>query len=49
MIDVIIVDIPKEYRVILGRDWSDKLNKYFATYWYHLWLPFKGQPNKIKV
>ena len=35
--------------MILSRDWSAKLNAYFATDWSHLWLPFKGQPNKIKV
>ena len=28
---------------------SSKLNGYFATDWSHLWLPFKDQPNKIKV
>ena len=33
----------------MSRDWSAKLNGYFATDWSHLWLPFKGQPNKIKV
>ena len=35
--------------MILSRDWSEKLNGYFATNWSHLWLPFKVQPNKIKV
>ena len=35
--------------MILSRDWSEKLNGYFATDWSHLWLPFKGQRNKIKV
>ena len=35
--------------MILSRDWSTKLNGYFATVWSHLWLPFKGQPKKIKV
>jgi hypothetical protein len=35
--------------VILSRDWSAKLNGYFATDWSHLWLPYKDQPNKIKV
>ena len=35
--------------MILSRDWSTKLNGYFATNWSHLWLPFKGHPNKIKV
>ena len=49
VIDVIVVDIPEAYGLILSRDWSAKLNGYFATDWYHLWLPFKGQPNKIKV
>jgi hypothetical protein len=49
VIDVIVVDIPKAYGVSLSRDWTEKLNGYFATNWSHLWLPFKGQPNKIKV
>ena len=49
VIDVIVVDIPEDYGVILSRDWSCKLNGYFATDWSHLWLPFKGQLNKIKV
>jgi hypothetical protein len=35
--------------VILSRDWSAKLNKYFSTDWSHLWLPYKGKSNKIKV
>lgn len=35
--------------VILSRDWYANINGYFGTYWYHLWLPYKGQPNKIKV
>ena len=30
-IDIIVVDIPKAYGVILSRDWSAKLNGYFAT------------------
>jgi hypothetical protein len=49
VIDVIVVDIPEAYGLILSRDRSAKLNGYFATDWSHLWLPFKGQPNKIKV
>ena len=48
-IDIIVVDIPETYGVILSRDWSAKLNGYFSTDWSHLWLPYKGQPNKIKV
>ena len=49
VIYVIVVNIPKAYGLILSRDWSAKLNGYFATDWSHLWLPFKGQPNKIRV
>ena len=37
------------YEVILSRDWLAKLNGCFATDGSHLWLPFKGQSNKIKV
>jgi sporulation-control protein spo0M len=48
-IDIIVVDISEAYGVILSRDWSTKLNGYFATNWSHLWLSYKGQPNKIKV
>ena len=47
--DIIVVDILEEYGVILSRDWLAKLNEYFATDWTHLWLPYKGHPNKIKV
>ena len=49
LIDVIVVNIPEAYGVILSRDWLEKPNGYFATDWSHLWLRFKGQPNKIKV
>ena len=30
-------------------DWSENLNGYFATDWSHLWLPYKGCQNQIKV
>ena len=49
MIDIIIVNIPETYGVILNRDWFAKLNGYFPTYWSHLWLLYKVQSNKIKV
>ena len=35
--------------MILNKDWSAKLNGYFITCWSHFWLPYKSQPNKIKV
>ena len=49
MIDIIVVDIPETYGVIRSKDWLAKLNEYFSTDWCHLWLPYKGQPNRIKV
>ena len=30
-IDIMVVDIPEAYGLILSRDWSMKLNGYFAT------------------
>jgi ribonuclease HI len=48
-IDIIVLNIPEAYGVILSRYWSAKLNGYFTTDWSHLWLSYKGQPNKIKV
>ena len=49
IIGIIVVDILEAYGVILTRDWSAKLNSYFATDWSHLWFPYKGQLSKIKV
>jgi hypothetical protein len=36
VIDIIIVDIPEAYGLLLSRDWSKKLNGYFSTDWAHL-------------
>ena len=44
-----VVDIPEVYGVILSRDWFENLNGYFSTNWLHLWLPYKGCHNQIKV
>ena len=35
-IDIMVLDIPKDYGLILSRDWSAKLDGYFATDWSHL-------------
>ena len=48
-IDIVVAYIPKSYGLVLSRDWSAKLNGYFASYWSHLWLSYKGSPNQIKV
>jgi hypothetical protein len=31
VIDIIVVDIPEAYRLLLSQDWSEKLNGYFST------------------
>jgi len=43
------VDIPEVYGLLLSRDWFDKIDNYFATYWSHMWLPHKGRCNQIWV
>ena len=48
-IDIVIIDIPETYGMLLRRYWSEKLKGYFATDWSHLWLPLNGHPNKCKV
>ena len=48
-IDIIVVDIPEAYGVILRKVWLAKLNGYLTTYWSHFSLAYKGKPNKIKV
>ena len=48
-INIMVVDIPEAYGLILSRDWSKKVNGYFATDWSHLWLPQKCCQNHIKV
>ena len=46
---IMVVDIPEAYGLILSRDWSMKLEGYFATNWSHLWFPYKNCQNQIKV
>jgi hypothetical protein len=31
VIDIIVVDIPEAYGLLLSQDWSEKLNIYFST------------------
>ena len=47
--DIAVVDIPDAYGIVLSRDWSARLDGYFASDWSRLWLPHKGSPNQIKV
>ena len=48
-IDIMVVDIPEAYGLILSRYWYAKLDGYFATNWSYLWLPYQGCQNRIKV
>ena len=49
VIDIIVVDIPEAYGLLLIRDWFEKLNEYFSTDSTHLWLPLKGYKNMIII
>jgi hypothetical protein len=49
VIDIIVLDIPESYGLLLSLDWSQKLNRYFSMGWEHLWLPLKGHKNMIKI
>lgn len=33
----------------MSREWFEKLHGYFATDWSHMWLPYNGKPNQIRV
>ena len=49
MINILVTDIAEAYDLLLSRDWSSQLNGYFAMHWSHLWLPYNGKPNQIRV
>ena len=49
VINIVVADIPDAYGLVLSRYWLAKLNGYFASDWSHLWLPYKGSPNQIKI
>ena len=49
VIDIIVVDIPEAYELLLSRDWSKKLNGYYSTEWVHLCLPLKRYKNMIRI
>jgi hypothetical protein len=49
VIDIIVVDIPEAYGLLLSRDCSEKLNRYFSTDWAHLWFPLKGHTNMVRI
>ena len=36
VINIVVADIPDAYGLVLSRDWSTKLNGYFASNWSHL-------------
>ena len=49
VIDIIVIDIPEAYELLLSRYWSKKLNGYFTSDWDHLWFPLKGHTNMIRI
>jgi hypothetical protein len=49
VIDIIVVDILEAYGLLLSRDSSKNLNRYFSTNWDHLWFPLKGHTKMIRI
>ena len=49
VIDIVVVDIPEAYGMLLSRYCSAKLNGYFSTDWSHLLLPQKGKGDMLRV
>ena len=39
-IDIMVVDIPKVYGLILSSNWSAKPDGYFSNDWSRLWFPY---------
>ena len=48
-IEIVVADIPDAYGLVLSRYWAARLDGYFASDCSHLWFPYKGSPNQIKV
>ena len=48
-IDIMVVDILVAYGLILSRDCSMKINGYFVTDRYHIWITYHNIHNKIKI
>ena len=49
VIDIVVVDIPEAYGMLLSRDWSSNLNGYFSTDWSHILLPQRGKSDMLRV
>jgi len=49
VINILVADILEFYGLILSKDWLEKLHGYFATDWSHMWLPYNGKTNQMKV
>ena len=48
-VDIVVADVPGTYGMWLRRNWSEKLKGYFSIDWSHLWLPYNGRSNHIKI
>ena len=49
VIDIIVVDIPEAYGLLLSCIWFEKPDGYFSTDWEHLWLPLRGYKSMIII
>ena len=46
--DIVVIDIPEAYGMLLNSYWSAKLNGYFSTNWSHLLLPQMGKSDMLR-
>lgn len=49
VIDIVVVDIPEAYGMLLSRDWSTNLNGYFETDQSLLLLPQNGKGDMLRA
>lgn len=46
-VNKVFVNIPEAYDLLLSRDWSNNLDKYFSIDQSHMWVLYKGKRNQI--
>jgi hypothetical protein len=44
-----VVEILNVYGMLLSKDWSSQLHGYIAMDYSHLWFPYKGKENQIRI
>lgn len=48
-IDIQVVEIPGAYGMLVSRDWTRVLNGWLHSSFTHMWLPWRGVANQIRI